>query len=492
MNISPISFMQNVQKVANVQTNPIKYKKELQKDTISFCGNSNRATLFEASQSAMELHKLTKDFPQVAANYLANLPKEELLDALLGRKDECHGTALRIADDKQFSLYIEAAKNAGCLEDIAFFETDKVLYLYFGRNHEVEGAERKDFDKQYFLPLCLKDEGIQKIFDIADRPLREKMLQTAEFTSVSPCGYTEGENRYYGVPGITCITQAKYKDSQPLVERHPGFVCRVLAKKQAQAQQTLSRSKKSQEIAQAKETLDEISAYIKEVLFENKAALNAIFEQNKEAEFAGLIQPSDMKEIVEQGDLKNISSSKLCYLLLAKIEDDEIREQFLSKETKFGVPVSQRVWQEKFKNEVNRLFTPENKKGANSLIYNQNFEKTMQDLNSLFDDEHISELKKVLIEKNAQINTKEHRRYDSWGDPCGWEYTGEQYSLADLFKGKIGNDAKKQKEFESLIGKIICDSKTTILEADALLSKFESCLSSSALEEYRSIINSKA
>ena len=106
MNISPINFIQNVQKVANVQTSPIKYKKELQKDTISFSGNSNKTVLYEASKSAMELHKLTKDFPQVAVGYLANLPKEELLDVLLGRKDECQGTALRIADDKQFLIYI--------------------------------------------------------------------------------------------------------------------------------------------------------------------------------------------------------------------------------------------------------------------------------------------------------------------------------------------------------------------------------------------------
>ena len=93
----------------------------------------------------------------------------------------------------------------------------------------------------------------------------------------------------------------------------------------------------------------------------------------------------------------------------------------------------------------------------------------MQDLNNLFDNKHISELKKVLLEKNAAINTKRYRNYDTWGDPCGYKYASKEYSLADLFKEKIANDGEKQREFEALIGKIICDSKTTILEASGIL-----------------------
>ena len=198
-----------------------------------------------------------------------------------------------------------------------------------------------------------------------------------------------------------------------------------------------------------------------------------------------LIQSDDIKEIAESVDLKNVYSYELCYLLSQKIEDETLKEQFLNKRTKFGVPVKERNWKYRYDSEVSKLFDAERKEGASSLICEMSFEEIMKRLKDLFDDKHIPELKNFLFNMRTKEKMREAGSYETG-------FYSDKYHLHKLFSAKIEGDKQKQEEFGSLIKRIISDNRTSIFEGVSLLRDFEECMSASAIEECSKIISSKA
>lgn len=301
------------------------------------------------------------------------------------------------------------------------------------------------------------------------------MLQTEDYGTLL-------KDKYSSFPGISCVTKAKDKYSSSLFLSNPYFGCKILTEKQKKAQETILNSKNPQEVAQAQKTLDEISTYITSLFYVNDGLMEDLDYEYIYERLINLIQPDDIKKIAESVDLKNVYSSKLCYLLSQKIEDETLKEQFLNKRTKFGVPVKERIWENRYNSEVSKLFDVEEIKGASSPIYKMSFREIMKRLKDLFDDKHIPELKNFLFNMRTKVVMEGY----------GSRFYSEEYHLNKLFNAKIEGDKQKQEEFGSLIKRIISDNTTSIFEGVSLLKDFEECMSASTIEECSEIISSKA
>lgn len=224
MNISPIYFTKNISKITKTQTNSINYKNELKKDTISFSGSGNHTAS-------------TCELPYA---YLSYLPNKQFLSILLDEEQEYKGVTLQRLDDETFCLLMKAAKDKGCLEDIVFQKSNKTSRVNGGR-----APSKRDWsDDVYVLLHCLDDKRNRQVFDIADDSLKEKMLQTCEYSSLL-------EDKYSSFPGISCVTKPKDQYSSSLFLSKPYFSSEILTKKQKKAQETILNSKNPQEVAQA-------------------------------------------------------------------------------------------------------------------------------------------------------------------------------------------------------------------------------------------------
>lgn len=506
---SPIRY-QKVSKM-QAQTSPIKYKKELCKDTISFTAANNGAY---STCEAAEILVTMKASPNIAMRHLNSLSKEEFLDCVLNRGQEFEGTTLRLANKEQLKTFIEVAKEKGCLEDIIFFETDKIASLdYDNKCCGWPTAQKgKSYGTlKYLIPACLTEQKVQVIFDKADDSLKEQMLKTEEFTQDLRNTWSDGcENKYLTFPGIAHITESKNGSSKSFFDNYPDIAFDVLVKKLQQAQQAL-KSEDSNEADKARALIGELSSFAKKKLLEKSSFDEQLHSKEthlhrtlrgyedgiryeneskgRAKSFIGFIQPHDIKEIIKSGDLRNISSSYLCVSLYDRIEDENLRKQFLDKQTAFGIPVRKRIWQEKYKAEIIRLIKPEEKNGANSLIYSQDFETTMRDLRELFYGEHIPELKDFLLNMDAQQKAEKINIWDDWGDmTIGHRYEGTKYPLNKLFKEKIGDNKTKQQQFEAMLKEIITNERIAAHEASALLEKYQCCISPETLEGFSDFI----
>lgn len=508
---SPIRY-QKVSKM-QAQTSPIKYKKELCKDTISFTAANNGTN---STCEAAKILKTMKASPDIAMQYLKSLSTEEFLGCVLNIGQEFEGTTFRLANDEQRKTFIEIAKEKGCLEDIIFFKTKKIAFFEYESKYDTwPTAIKSQFygTSKYLIPTCLESKEVQGIFDMVDDPLKEKMLKTKKFVEDLRCTWHDGcENKYLTFPGIAHITEPKNESSKSLFDNYTGIACDILVEKLQQAQQAL-KSEDSNKADKARALIAEINSFAKQKLLEKssfdeqlhskeahlhrtlRGYNDEIRVENKSKAiakfFIGLIQPHDIEEIIKSGDLRNISSSYLCVSLYDRIEDENLRKQFLDKQTAFGVPVRKRIWQEKYKAEMIRLIRPKEKSGTNSLIYDQDFETTMRDLRKLFYGEHIPELKDFLLNMEAQQNAEEIDIWHEFDTFDSIRYEGEKYPLNELFKGKIGDNKTKQQQFEAMLKEIITNERIVAHEASALLDKYQCCISPEALKEFSDFVYNK-
>lgn len=505
---SPIRY-QKASKM-QAQTSPIKYKKELCKDTISFTAANNGTN---STCDPVAILKTMNTSPDSAMQHLKSLTTEEFLDCVLNRGQKFEGTTFRLANDKQRKTFIEIAKEKGCLEDIIFFETNKIAFLEKESKYATWPTATKGRfygTSKYLIPTCFESKEVQGIFDMVDDPLKEKMLKTKEFVIDLRNSWHDGcKNKYFTFPGIAHITEPKNGSSKSFFDNDPNAACDILVKKLRQAQR-VSKSEDSNKADKARALIAEINSFAKQKLLEKssfdeelhskEAHLHRTLRgykdeircenQSKDTakSFIGLIQPHDVEEIIKSGDLRNISSSYLCVSLYDRIEDENLRKQLLDKQTAFGIPVRKRIWQEKYKAEMIRLIRPKEKIGTNSLIYDQDFETTMRNLRDLFYGEHIPELKDFLLNMEAQQNAEEIGIVDCYGDIVDEIYEGKKYPLSELFKGKIGDNKTKQQQFEAMLEEIITNERIAAHEASALLDKYQCCISSETLERFSNFV----